>query len=69
MKGLYIRESFVDKDGNEKVVWNKLGVLIETKDKQYVKLYHIPNVMVHVFEQKANEDKTAKSKENSSWDG
>ena len=57
MKDLCIRESYTGKDGVEKVSWNKIGVLIETKEgKQYVKLYHIPNILINVFEQKKKEE-------------
>jgi hypothetical protein len=55
MKDLVIRESY-EKDGVEKVSWNKIGVLIETNGKQYVKLNHIPGVLISVFEQKKRED-------------
>ena len=54
MKDLCIRESY-EKDGETKVSWNKIGVLIETKDKQYIKLFHIPGVLISVFEQKQKE--------------
>ncbi len=57
MKDLCIRESYTGKDNAEKVSWNKIGVLIETKEgKQYVKLYHIPNILINVFEQKKKEE-------------
>lgn len=56
MKDLCIRESY-QKDGEEKVSWNKVGVLIESNGKQYVKLFHIPGVLISVFEQKKKEDK------------
>ena len=55
MKDLCIRETYVAKDGEEKSSWNKIGVLIETNDKQYVKLFHIPGVLINVFEQKPRE--------------
>jgi len=51
MKDLCIREAY-EKDGETKVSWNKIGVLIETKDKQYIKLFHIPGVLISVFEQR-----------------
>lgn len=57
MKDLCIRESY-KKDGNEKVSWNKIGVLIEANGKQYVKLFHMPGVLVSVFEPKKKEDKS-----------
>ena len=52
MKDLCIREAYTDKEGNEKVSWNKIGILFTSKDKEYVKLYHLPGVLVSVFEQK-----------------
>lgn len=52
MKDLCIREVYT-KNGEEKVTWNKVGVLIDGKEgKQYVKLYHIPGQLISVFEQK-----------------
>ena len=56
MKDLCIRESYTDKDGNEKVSWNKIGILFSSKDKEYIKLYHLPGVLVSVFEQKKKEE-------------
>ena len=58
-KDICIREAYKDKDGNEKVSWNKLGVLIEAANgKQYVKLYSIPGVLLNVFEPKPREQAT-----------
>ena len=54
MKDLCIREAYT-KDGEEKVSWNKIGVLFESKGKEYVKLSHIPGVLISVFEQKKDE--------------
>lgn len=62
MKDLMIRESYKAKDGQEKVSWNKVGVLIETNGKQYVKLFHIPGQLISVFEQKPKEDKPTEIK-------
>jgi len=57
MKDLCIRESYT-KDGEEKVSWNKIGILFTGKnDKEYVKLSHIPNTLISVFEQKKKEEK------------
>lgn len=56
MKDICIRESYKDKQGNEEVSWNRVGILIETKEgKQYVKMYAIPGVLMSVFERKAKE--------------
>jgi len=57
MKDLVIRESYT-KNGEEKVSWNKIGILFEAKDKQYVKLFHIPGVLISVFEPKPKKDNT-----------
>ena len=55
MKDLCVRETY-KKNGEDKVSWNKIGVLIETdKGKQYVKLFHIPGVLISVFDQKKKE--------------
>jgi len=55
MKNLCIRESYKDKKGEEKINWNRIGVLFESNDKQYIKLYHMPGVLVSVFDQKKKE--------------
>lgn len=51
MKDICIRESYT-KNGEERVSWNKIGILFEANDKEYIKLYHIPNTLISVFEQK-----------------
>ena len=57
MKDLCIRESYKNNKGEEKVSWNKIGILIETNEgKQYIKLYHIPGVLINIFEQKKKEE-------------
>jgi hypothetical protein len=62
MKDLMIRESY-QKDGEEKVSWNKIGILIESNGKQYVKLFHIPGVLISVFEPKKKDELEIKSPE------
>jgi len=57
MKDLCIRETYKNKNGEEKTSWNKIGILFEANDKQYVKLFHIPGVLISVFEQKKKDDK------------
>ena len=52
MKDICVRESYTDNNGAEVTSWNKIGILIEKNDKQYVKLYHMPGVLCSVFEQK-----------------
>jgi hypothetical protein len=60
MKDLCTRESYKDNNGNEKVSWNKIGVLIDGKNgKQYVKLYHIPGILISVFDQKLKNEPKA----------
>ena len=56
MKNLCIRESYT-KDGEERVSWNKIGILFEGKNgNEYIKLFHIPNTLISVFEQKKREE-------------
>jgi len=59
MKDLCVRESYTNKEGDEKVSWNKIGVLFEAKGKEYIKLYHIPGVLISVFEQIKREKQEA----------
>ena len=61
MKDLCIRETY-EKNGEEKTSWNKIGVLIEANGKQYIKLFHIPNTLVSVFEQKKKESSNSQPK-------
>lgn len=56
IKNICARESYTDKDGNEKVSWNRVGILIEKGEKSYIKLYHMPGVMLNVFDQKKKEE-------------
>jgi hypothetical protein len=56
MKDLCVREQF-EKNGETKVSWNKIGIMFEAKGKEYVKLFHMPGVLVSVFEQKPKEEK------------
>ena len=45
VKDICVRDSFTDKDGNEKTLFNKIGILIEKGDKTYTKLFHMPGVI------------------------
>ena len=56
MKNLCIRESYETKNGSEKTSWNRIGIMFESNGKEYIKLYHIPNVLICVFEQKKKEE-------------
>jgi len=59
MKDLCIRESYKNSQGEEKVSWNRIGVLFDGKEgKQYVKLNHIPGVLISVFERKPKQETT-----------
>lgn len=52
MKDLCVRETY-QKNGEEKTAWNRIGVLIEGKEgKSYIKLFHMPGVLVSIFDQK-----------------
>ena len=56
MKYLCVPEKY-EKDGKEQVSWNRIGVLFDGKNgKQYAKLYHMPNTLIHVYEQKKKEE-------------
>jgi len=56
MKDLCIREEYTKADGTTMSSWNKIGVLIDGRNgKQYVKLFHMPGVLISVFEQKKKE--------------
>ena len=63
IKNLVIRETY-EQNGEEKVSWNIIGKLIESNGKQYVKLNHIPNTLLHVFENDKKEDKQAEPQTN-----
>ncbi len=67
-KNLCIRESYTDKQGNEKTSWPVIGVLFEAKGKEYVKLHHIPGVLVHVFEPKKKEGAADQGNNNTDQD-
>jgi len=55
IKNICIAEEYTSQDGEKKTKWNTLGILIEKGDKQYVKLYHMPGVLLNVFEPRKNE--------------
>lgn len=56
MKKLVIPEEY-EVNGEKKTRWNQIGVLFEGKGKEYVKLNHIPNTLIHVFEIERREEK------------
>lgn len=52
MKFLCIPEEY-ESNGEKKISWKRIGELFEGKNgKQYAKLYHIPKTLIHVYEQK-----------------
>ncbi len=55
-KDLCIRESYKNKSGEEKTNWNKIGILFSSGDKEYIKLYHMPGVLISVFTPKPKEE-------------
>ena len=62
VRNICIREEY-EKNGETKVSWNKIGILIETNDKQYIKLYHIPGVIASVFEQRKKEEQSTRNED------
>ena len=54
-KSIVIREEYQHK-GETKVSWNPIGILVEAKGKQYIKLHHIPGVLCHVFEMEKKQE-------------
>jgi len=67
MKDLCVREAYTNKNGGEKVSWNKIGVIFVSKDKEYMKLFHMPGVLISVFEQKKKEEKPEAREEDAAW--
>lgn len=58
-KYLCVGEPYKAKDGADKVFFNRIGETFESKaGKQYVKLYTMPGVLIHVFEEKAKDEAT-----------
>lgn len=50
MKYLCVGEAYA-KDGKEKMSWKRIGEMFEGKNgKTYIKIYHMPGVLVNVFE-------------------
>ena len=53
-----------ESNGEKKIFWNRIGELFVGKNgKEYCKLYHIPNTLLNVFEDKKKEANTAKQSE------
>ncbi len=49
VRNLCVGEKYTDKQGNEKMKWNTLGVIFTSGEKEYVKLFHMPGVLINVF--------------------
>lgn len=65
MKYLKIGEDY-EKDGEKKTAWKTIGEMFESaKGKTYVKLYHIPGVLINVFEK---EDRKPQAKESAPYE-
>ena len=57
VRDLCIREEYKDEQGNTKVSWPRIGVMFHKDDKRYIKLYHMPGVLIHAFERKEKDGK------------
>ena len=49
VRNLCVAEKY-QKDGVEKIKWNIIGVIFTSGEKEYVKLFHMPGVLINVFE-------------------
>jgi hypothetical protein len=50
MKYLCVGEEY-EANGEKKVAWKQIGETFTGKNgKEYAKIYHIPNTLIHVFE-------------------
>lgn len=59
MQNIVYKQVYNDKDGNEKVYWNKCGRVIETQKGTFLKLDHIPvgfNGWFSLFEEEPKKD-------------
>ena len=61
VRDLCVRETYTDKDGTEKVSWPKIGIMFHKDDKRYVKLFHMPGVMIYAFDRKPKEGEAQES--------
>lgn len=56
-KYLCIGEEY-DSNGTPKVYWQRIGEMFTGKNgKEYVKLYHIPGKLIHLFDAEKKEEK------------
>jgi len=51
IRDLCVMEKY-QKDGEEKVSWNKIGIMFHKEDKRYIKLFHMPGILISVFDRK-----------------
>jgi len=51
IKDIVAREEY-EVNGEKKVSWNQIGILIDKGDKQYIKLNQSPGIVFFVYEQK-----------------
>jgi len=57
MHNICVPESY-EQNNEKKVRWNIIGTVFKGKNgKTYAKLFHMPGVLLHVFEQKKKETK------------
>lgn len=55
MKYLCIAENY-EVNGEKKTRWNRIGIMLDGKNgSQFIKLFHIPNVAIQVFEAEKRE--------------
>lgn len=64
MKTLCIMETYETATGEKKTTWNRIGIMFEGKNgKTYVKLSHIPDTLIHVFDAEKKEAKQSNGPE------
>ena len=57
MKYLCVGEEY-ESNGVKKMAWKRIGEIFSGKNgKQYVKLYHMPGTLIHVYEQEKKDSK------------
>jgi len=58
-KFLCVGEEY-EANGEKKVAWKRIGETFTGKNgKEYVKIYHMPGTLIHVFEDKKKEQAPA----------
>lgn len=58
MKYLCVGEPY-EKNGEKKMSWKRVGEIFTSKaGKEYVKIYHMPGVLISVFEDDKNKEAT-----------